>query len=1283
MGLKDSFPWLEGVEDWAENKIEILSPALDWRKERHQKDMAYLQSVADPLIAASQFPLKEQVYGLGEAGLEIGSQMGNMAVVGLGGLATAPTFGMQDTSKAITNRLTDNPIIPQYKAKSDAGRLYMDAAQAAEAPIEAFSADAGDTLFETSESLGLPREVSAGLGALGMAGPEVLADVVIGKGISTMLPDGKQYTVGDINASGPSRSQRGSLKIDESYTDMEDGERFTSRSEDYGTPNSDPETKIMGAPSVETRDADFKQSEILDRDRDLPLSRQNDGMMFGSTIPDALRFTDKNSGNAQSWKNAFAKQGVFGDEIKMFMPGLANADSWKEFTRDEIFDMYESYGGERDIYVRKQSVENIYEPTSYSKVEAQAKDARAKYNSYVQEGKALEELIHENYLSDEQIKEEFSDTSAYNVARAIEENRGLYGIETLARQRISREKQLLAERTDLALSDPSIFTPASKKYVDELYNVTYGDNGLDMDRPGRAEPRDTLLKMGVPESNIRALYEAQKKKDMFGGKFDALRTVRDGMRKETAGNTRLSYTDDYKMPGGIDHEILLFNQRVDEDQPKGDSHHGSHHATFSTDARREGGKVAALAHARTERRPVYGELFFNPETRKKEWSEVGLFGGYNTDGRRRPATQNITEVQSDTWQKNKVPFRERLTEAEDAALTVNEERTGEIPHDIRAQKEMLSVLKEKDGAVLDIATVIPDGPLGESMTNAAGRAYDETYKQKTKTHDAHGNIQSYKYDNKIEASIAGLKAALKEVQQFKGALPIENAIKEGISRAIPKLKHEAKLIELEQEKVRLQAEHKKLTAPLISSRPDSLSLESNPERLKFVLTERIREAVNIGDEYVSLSSMRAQGEVYAKLYLDSGQKFPKESTAPGTEGDPTTIYYSERHQEFVDADGNVFDSAELGLTNDEREMRENEHHIDEYEYFEEAQENYVPNEAKRLVKEELFEEIEEWFADGDGPFDTREEAEDFVKATYEETKPEPPFEKNELQMELDDGQMAGELQEAMEEYDFELENWTEEMNEALGEVYESRFYSDPDSNITPVDDTEFDSLQEAAEDYVRRSLETDMEYGEGFYDDPRFFDESQTAAEELTWDEYVAENGFKKEGEGKQEFPGDSVELADPDVGIDTYTTDEVLTWGGGKKLPGMQRGAMDMTEVMANTNYHPKIAEGVMRRALRDLGLTPAETYEAMGRINVSVSERHGWGRQQNVPAIKITKAIKDAVENNGPGFFQSRRNRNEEGRQKEMPTDKRKSRVYEAMLQSQREMAAAKSWKDKNIKP
>lgn len=661
MSLSDDFPWLEGVEDWAGNVAgevggflerplaeKVAMASNDWFGV-NKAATDYLGRVATPLAARYMLPKEHRGLLDGpEAVGEIGAGLANAAASGLAATTAIPLAmkpapqnpativppqrrSFAEATDLVTNRLNENlttdRLIPGLPGERSAGsQLFMESVAEAGKPIEQAGTFLGD---KVADSGGTPLQATAAElvpHAASMLSPfgrrtqtpiDPLKDFAANRLPSPypLVEKGPYgYKVrggfGDIGAKGPGKYQQGALKIEnpdqvkagfaETYTprhfSTDSSGNFDTHTRDrsYSNALTIAEETLVSKPPIETREADMQQR---------PSSNEQEGALFGSSFPEAMRFIDKNTGNARSWKKQLERKGVYAEEINRYLPNLAAAADDVTFTRDEIFDDYEAVP-EFQMGVRRGG-----DGLGAGVYERATEKAQALEDEIISRRKALEKSL-DAILADDV----YTGTGYPPIMSAVDN----------LKQDLQPTKQLYGGKIN----------PSSIEQQEAI-----GEFRSSMEFAG--------VEKGQVEEYLKAyaaFADSPKLSKKDAGAINA--------GKVSGPNANLGgFNNDYKYPGAVESQVWLFGERADAGVPKGSM---SHLGKTTTEGGKhiEGHALANAGHARLERRGVFAETFLNPMTGEKEWREVQPVERESTraltDELYRPASQHLSEKQSDT-----------------------------------------------------------------------------------------------------------------------------------------------------------------------------------------------------------------------------------------------------------------------------------------------------------------------------------------------------------------------------------------------------------------------------------------------------------------------------------------------------------------------------------------------------------------------------------------------------------------------------------------------------------
>lgn len=1182
------FPWLDGVTDWG-------------------SDVATEYLGNSPLLNPD-VGIGDQLYGLGEAGLMIGSNMTNVAGAGLAGLGVmgaefARGNTLQDAVREASQTIQDAMDDPLwvFEAETPVGKRYTQMAETLEAPLEAAGQMAGDF---TLNATGSPALATAA-----MLGPEALAEVLFTRGAGAGIQAGARgagqaanllaNNIGQGPRPGGPGAQEGSLKIH--MTDPDTGmEKYVPRSDDPDTPLSVAEELVMEKPAVRTREADLQQE-----------TGRNGGAMFGSGIPESMRMIQRNTGKPAQWYKELARKGIARDEVDMFIPDLARVPEDTMLSRDDIFDLYEAAPREF-IGVRRAGRDSVGD--------TKADVLRRESDELMKRAEENDDLISQTHTdSMDDIKNRFKETRD-NTDLDADQERVMYDQIEESRQIVNNIIEQVRRRTETKNDDTYTFHDPS-----DPENLIIGQTFEQL----MEKSTGRLAHLGWNDAQLNKLIGYAKEKRRNAKEALEVRS-KYRLASETGGGTqsypaRSDMTTGYKYPGAIDSQTWLFNQSIRDDQPQGAMQHFAG-PTIEGSMAIEGGRVGNLGHVRTERRPVFAETYIDPMTGETKWRDLppeerggDLF---------RPAAQHLHEGQSDTHQQASTHgYHRQLTPMEEQQVLVKQDELKEATARRDQAAQDFDALEEKWGSTMPEMSVRELERMGSEWANEFNNLRSEIQRR--------DNIPSYGTDKQL--------ATLRTAEELLARPDLPADVREKVERIRA---HADDVIRINNEhkdatsaRGKILAEIDELRKPLESQLPE-LSLKQNSERFRFYTRNLIDEAVRNGDEYVTITSMRGQGEAYSY-----GGLGPEEGVGRGGSGGRGEIYYDASADQYYTVDGDEIDVDDLP----DSVMQEAYDNAPDYDRFvEEAEEAWIDNRESELVNNGDVWEDEFWEVDGER-FDSESEAETYLDEQWEEDNP-PPDEDDFWDDDLDESDYEG--------YTRAYNQW--EANREREVDYDQIEHM----NMIRHDENEWDGDSYDVYDVAREVASEEVRYNASTED-------MEDALGE-TWSERLRENAV--EWPQGSDRPEGAIQLPDPDVDIlnPNWTDKRSMMWGGSDG---------GNTERMAHANYRPDLVDKNLRRTLRDMGLSNDEILEALVRVNIDVSGQPGPGRQQNVKAIKMTDAVKRATQNKG-GLFKYDPVRTHGKQPKGNKQGEMFGKAETAMERAERLAKQHDEWKKKNVK-
>ena len=1196
MSLSDDFPWLEGVEDWAENiggevggflerplAEKVAMAGNDWLGVNNAAT-DYLGRVAAPLAARYMLPTERRgLFDGPEAVGEIGAGLANAAASGLAATTAIPLAmkpapqnpativpplrgqpqrrSFAEATDLVTNRLNENlttdRLIPGLPGERSAGsQLFMESVAEAGKPIEQAGTFLGD---KVADSGGTPLQATAAelvphaaamlfpFGKRTQTPIDPLKDFAANRLPNPApLVDRVRGAFGDIGAKGPGKYQQGALKIEnpdqvgrglaERYTPRHfstDGAgNFDTHTRDrsYSNALTIAEETLVSKPPIETREADMQQR---------PSANEQEGALFGSSFPEAMRFIDKNTGNARSWKKQLERKGVYAEEINRYLPNLAAAADDVAFTRDEIFDDYEAVP-EFQMGVRRGG--DGLGPSSNDRAIKRAQE------------------LADAYTSRKRARDESLDA-------------------------------ILADDVYTGTGYPPIRS-AIDNLVQDLQPTKYEElnNGLPEEKRGEAfrRFRSSMEYAGVDKGQVEeylkahaAVVDLPKLSEKEVGVMNTGNVA--GPNANLGG-----FNSTYKYPGAVESQVWLFGERADTGMPKGSM---AHFGKTTTEGGKhiEGHTLANAGHARLESRGVFAETFLNPMTGEKEWREVQPVQRESTraltDELYRPAAQHLSEKQNDTLSAPGPRYQPKTKES--------------IAEHDRLQEETLIIsdlftehMKVKE-ALLEDWEAMRKGLVNKKERRAAsGKSLNN---QLTRTPMVGGTGKD-------------IEADLDEILNARETTLADQSRLSSLKDTLTKM-HQW---DSERDSLRLRdKENTNKLDDLVSaweSENPELLFKDNYDQLRFTVRAMMEEAYRLDDEYVTVTSMRGQMEAYGY----AGNLGPEDYVLP--ESAENWVYYDENTGRYMGPDGE-YDIDEGGPQPSESALQEAVDNSSNYdEWYEQATEMAIKSEARDVIESDLVSLDTMYSSTPEVEFDemsrhfSYEEAIQEAVDNYLETN-SIPIKSDYLKP--DEGDFFGERVDE-DAFNRELQSYKSELEAIEEGDTVKHVYVITDGDYNEYDPSET-SVEKIADIHAREAIDADSDL---------VFKHVERGDAGITWHDKAKEGSVDIAEKTKK----DGFVLPDPDAELDTGI--ENLTWGGTDD---------GQTEKMAKSNYAPATVEKSLRRVLRDMGLSNTHILDALVRVNIDVSGEPGIGRQQNVQGIKMTPAVRDAIENKKRGFLKS----------------------------------------------
>lgn len=321
------FPWLDGIVDdgldWAGEVAELNNRNIAW--------------------ANDDVSLGQQIYGAGEAAVQMGSEFAQGAGAGMAGLGVlgAELVRGNSVDEAVNQaadtvrRSMEDPLFA-FQVDTPEGKRVMQTLEKLEQPIVAGSemlagkaADAGHP--------GLATAIHTG----GQAAGEMLLGKGLGMGGNAAMRLGDR-AIDEIMTGSPSsgspQAQEGAIKIFD-----EPGPKETY---DMSSMESiEPRQKLYESPQIDESEA----SSAFVPNQPRP-DRGDEPGTFLASVPEAMRNTNRKTGSKEDWLKDFSRLGV--TEAELRFNGVIDAlNKGGDIPRGQVIDAYNSNSAQMESWI--------------------------------------------------------------------------------------------------------------------------------------------------------------------------------------------------------------------------------------------------------------------------------------------------------------------------------------------------------------------------------------------------------------------------------------------------------------------------------------------------------------------------------------------------------------------------------------------------------------------------------------------------------------------------------------------------------------------------------------------------------------------------------------------------------------------------------------------------------------------------------------------------------------------------------------------------------------------